>query len=398
MPGPLDGVTVLDLTRLAPGPYCTMILGDLGADVIRIHNPAPPEGRRAEQAGAAPDRPLIEWRGKEHDALDRNKRSIGLNLKDERAREVFYALAQNADVVVEEMRPGVVERLGVDYATLRELNKRIVYCSVTGFGQTGPYRLLAGHDLNYIGHAGALGLIGDANGRPTIPQNIIADYAGGGLMAAMGVCAALYERERSGEGQLVDAAMSDGVTYLLAQFISAFYGNGEQPERGRSIYTGNLPQYDVYETADGKWVTIGSLEPWFYANLCRTIGREDLIPYAWDGGKRPEVREAFAKAFKAKTRDELFEWLNETDLCANRLLELDELEDDAHIRAREMIVELPGADGPVKQVGVAPKLSRTPLSARTVAPEPGAHTDDILASAGYSNDQIAELRAVGAVE
>ncbi len=398
MPGPLDGITVLDLTRLAPGPYCTMILGDLGADVIKIHNPAPPDGRRAEQAGAAPDREIVEWRGKEEDALDRNKRSMGLNLKDERAREIFYALAKDADIVVEEMRPGVVERLGVDYETLRKLNKRIVYCSVTGFGQTGPYRLLAGHDLNYIGMAGALSLIGDASGRPVTPQNIIADYAGGGLMAAMGVCAALYERERSGEGQLVDAAMSDGVTYLLAQFLSAFYGNDELPERGQSIYTGNLPQYDVYETADGKWITIGSLEPWFYANLCRTIGRDDLIPHAWDEDRRPEVREAFAAAFKEKTRDELFAWLNETDLCANRLLELDELEDDAQIQEREMIVEVSGSNGPVKQVGVAPKLSRTPGSVRTVAPAPGEHTDEILAAAGFSAEQVAELRAAGAIE
>ncbi len=398
MPGPLDGITVLDLTRLAPGPYCTMILGDLGADVIRIHNPAPPDGRRAEQAGAAPDRPLIEWRGTEADALDRNKRSLGLNLKDERARQVFYGLARDADVVVEEMRPGVVKRLGVDYETLRELNKRIVYCSVTGFGQTGPYKLLAGHDLNYIGHAGALSLIGEGSGRPVIPQNLIADYAGGGLMAAMGVLAALFERERSGEGQLVDAAMSDGVTYLLAQFISAFYGNNELPERGSSIYTGTLPQYEVYETADGKWITIGSLEPWFYANLCRTIGRDDLIAYAWERDKHPEVRDAFAAAFKAKTRDELFAWLNETDLCANRMLELDELEHDPQIQDREMILEVPGASGPVKQVGVAPKLSRTPLSVRTVAPKPGAHTDEILGAAGYTDEQIDKLREAGAVE
>jgi alpha-methylacyl-CoA racemase len=398
MPGPLDGITVLDLTRLAPGPYCTMILGDMGADVIKIHNPTPPEGRRLEQAGGAEDRPIVPWRGREADALDRNKRSMGLNLKDDRAKEIFYALAREADVVVEEMRPGVVERLGVDYDTLRGLNKRIVYCSVTGFGQTGPYRLLAGHDLNYIGMAGALSLIGDADGRPVTPQNIIADYAGGGLMAALGVCAALYERERSGEGQLVDAAMSDGVTYLLAQFLSAFYGAGELPERGKSIYTGELPQYDVYETADGRWITIGSLEPWFFANLCRAVGRDDLIPYAWDEGRRPEVREAFASAFKEKTRDEIFAWLNETDLCANRLLELDELEDDAQVRAREMIVELQGGNGPVKQVGVAPKLSRTPASARTVAAAPGAHTDEILTGAGYDAEQIAELRAEGAVE
>ena len=398
MPGPLDGITVLDLTRLAPGPYCTMILGDMGADVIKIHNPTPPDGRRLEQAGGAEHRPLVPWRGAEADALDRNKRSMGLNLKDERAKEIFYALAKDADVVVEEMRPGVVERLGVDYETLRKLNKRIVYCSVTGFGQTGPYRLLAGHDLNYIGMAGALSLIGTPDGRPVTPQNIIADYAGGGLMAAMGVCAALYEREKSGEGQLVDAAMSDGVTYLLAQFLSAFYGAGELNERGKSIYSGTLPHYDVYETADGKWITIGSLEPWFYANLCRAIGREDLVPHAWDEERRPEIRKAFAATFKEKTRDELFTWLNETDLCANRLLELDELEHDEQVKAREMIVELQGESGPVKQVGVAPKLSRTPMEARTVAAKPGAHTEEILASAGYDAEQVAELRAAGAVE
>ena len=398
MTGPLDGITVLDLTRLAPGPYCTMILGDLGADVIRIHNPAPPEGRRAEQAGAAPDRPLIEWRGTEADALDRNKRSIGLNLKNQRARELFYTLVKDADVVVEEMRPGVVKRLGVDYETLYKINKRIVYCSVTGFGQTGPYKLLAGHDLNYIGHAGALSLIGDENGQPVIPQNIIADYAGGGLMAAMGVLAALYEREKSGEGQLVDAAMSDGVTYLLAQFISAYYGKNELPQRGRSTYTGQLPQYNVYETADKKWITIGSLEPWFYANLCRKIGRDDLIPHAWDNDRHPEIHTAFTEAFKAKKRDEIFEWLNEKDLCANRMLELDEIENDEQIQAREMIVEVPGANGPVKQVGVAPKLSRTPSSARTVAPTPGAHTNEILSAIGYSEQQISELRDDGAIE
>ena len=202
--GPLAGTTVLDLTRNAPGPFCTMILGDLGADVLTIHDPRPPAGRRAEQAGAAPPRPPLRWRGTRQDALGRNKRSILLDLKDTEARELFYRLARTADVLVEEFRPGVTSRLGIDYDTLRALNPRLVYCSVTGYGQDGPYARLAGHDLNYIGQAGLLSLIG-RDGRPVIPQNVVADYAGGGLMAALGVLAALIARERTGEGQHVDA-------------------------------------------------------------------------------------------------------------------------------------------------------------------------------------------------
>ncbi|MEZ5100222.1 MAG: CaiB/BaiF CoA-transferase family protein [Thermoleophilia bacterium] len=397
MSGPLDGITVLDLSRLAPGPYCTMILGDLGADVIQIHDPRPPTGRRAEQQGAAPDRPPLAWRGGLHDGLARNKRSLGLNLKDEEVRALFYRLVEQADVVVEEMRPGAAERLGIDYATLCGINPRIVYCSVTGFGQDGPYRLLAGHDINYIGQAGMLGLLG-RDGRPAIPQNVVADYAGGGLMAALGVVSALFARERTGEGQHVDAAMSDGVTYLLVQFISAFYGAGEIPVPGTSDYTGGVPQYDVYETADGKWLSIGSLEPWFFANLCRAIGREDLIEHAWTRERFPEIRQAFAETFRTRTRDEWFEDLNRTDLCANRVLTLDELEHDPQVRARSMIVEVPGPDGQVvKHVGVAPKLSSTPGSLRSLAPRPGEHTDEILAGLGLDAREIATLRERGAV-
>lgn len=393
MAGPLAGVTVLDLSRNAPGPFCTMILGDLGADVIAIHDPRPRGGRRAEQAGAAPPRPRPAWRDSPHDALGRNKRSVGLDLKDDGAREVFYRLARRADVVVEEMRPGAAKRLGVDYETLSELNPRLVYCSLTGYGQDGPYAHLAGHDLNYIGQAGALGLIG-RGGRPAIPQNILADYAGGGLLAALGVVAALYARGETGVGQHVDAAMADGVTYLLVQFLSAYYGEGEVPIPGRSSYSGGLPQYDVYETKDGKWLTIGSLEPWFYANLCRAIGREDLIPHAWSEDRREEVRAAFAEAFLTKTRDEWFEELNRTDLCAGRLLALDELEHDPQVQARGMIVEVEGPGGArVKQVGVAPKLSETPGSIRRLAPRPGEHTEEILADVGLTAEDIATLRA-----
>jgi alpha-methylacyl-CoA racemase len=391
--GALDGVFVLDLSRNAPGPFCTMILGDLGADVLVVHDPRPPSGRRRQAAGAAVDRPQMRWRGSEHDALGRNKRSIGLDLKDEQARTLFHRLVERADVVVEEMRPGTAARLGADYETLARLNPRLVYCSITGYGQTGPYAGLAGHDLNYIGQAGALALIG-RDGRPVIPQNLLADYAGGGLLAALGILAALHARQRTGSGQHVDAAMTDGVMYLLAQHLSAFFGEGEEPVPGRSTYSGELPFYDVYRCADGRWLTIASLEPWFYANLCHATGRPDLVPFAWDEARRDELRGHLAETFATKDRDEWFALLNETDQCAGRVLALGELAADENVRARRMVVEPVSG---VRQVGVAPKLSETPGSIRTLAPSPGAHTDEVLAGLGLGGDEIAELRARGAI-
>jgi alpha-methylacyl-CoA racemase len=394
MAGALDGILVLDLSRNAPGPFCTMILGDLGADVIQVFDPRPVAGRRAEAAGEAAPRPPPGWRGTVHDALARNKRSLGLDLKDAEARSLFYRLAEHADVVVEEMRPGAAARLGVDYETLSARNQRLVYCSLTGYGQTGPYAGRAGHDLNYIGQAGALSLISAADGRPVIPQNILADYGGGGLLAALGVLAALYARERTGRGQHVDAAMADGVTYLLTQFLSAYFGAGEQPTPGRSTYSGALPFYDVYECADGRWLTIACLEPWFYANLCRAIGREDLIPHACDEERREELRGALADAFRSRGRDDWFDELNRLDLCAGRVLALEELADDPQVREREMVVEVAGG---VRQVGVAPKLSETPGSVRGVAPRPGEHTEEILVGLGLEAARLAALRARGAI-
>jgi crotonobetainyl-CoA:carnitine CoA-transferase CaiB-like acyl-CoA transferase len=391
--GALDGILVLDLSRNAPGPFCTMILGDLGADVIAIHDPRPVSGRRDEAAAGAVDRPQPAWRHSTHDALARNKRSLGLDLKDGEARGLFYRLAEEADVVVEEMRPGAAARLGVDYETLAARNSRLVYCSLTGYGQTGPYARLAGHDLNYVGQGGALALIG-ANGRPVIPQNLLADYAGGGLLAALGVLAALLARERTGRGQHVDAAMADGVTYLLAQHLSAFFGDGIEPEPGRSTYSGGLPFYAVYECADGGFLTIASLEPWFYAALCHAVGRDDLIGHAWDEARQEELRAHLEATFRTRPRDEWFALLNETDQCAGRVLRLDELDQDPQVRAREMVVELAGG---IRQIGIAPKLSATPGSIRRLAPSRGEHADEILAELGVGALEIAQLRERGAV-
>ena len=396
-PAPLSGTKILDLTKLAPGPHCTMILGDLGADIIRVEEPGEPTGRRAAQAGTvqvkAP-RPSYA----PTNALARNKRSIGLNLKSAAGREIFLRLARDVDVVVEEFRPSVAKRLGIDYEVLSRLNPRLIYCAVTGFGQTGPYRDLVGHDLNYIAHAGALGLIGRKSQMPTIPLNLLADYAGGGMHAAIGVLAALVARSQTGRGQYVDIAMLDGVMLLLAQTLSTYFGNRKVPERGAQPNDGGAPFYNMYETSDGKIITIASMEPWFYANLCRALNCEQYIGGQYERDKWPEMFDHFSRTFKTKTRDEWWDLLTRADICVGRMLTLDELENDPQIRARNMIVEVETPSGEtVKQVGISVKLSETPGSIRSLAPSLGQHTDAILADLGYSPQDVARWRADGAV-
>lgn len=397
-PAPLQGIKILDLTKLAPGPHCTMILGDLGADIIRVEEPGEPTGRRAEQAGgskvAAP-RPSAS----PTNALARNKRSIGLNLKSGPGKEIYLRLAQRADVVVEEFRPGVAKRLGVDYETLSVRNPRLIYCAVTGFGQNGPYRDLVGHDLNYIATAGALSLIGRKGQMPTIPLNLLADYAGGGMHAAIGVLAALLARHQTGRGQYVDIAMLDGTMLLLAQTLSTYYANHKIPERGTMPVDGGAPFYNMYETKDGKVITIGSMEPWFYANLLRALKCEQYLGDQYNRAKWPEMQEEFAKTFGTRTRDEWWEILTKADICTGKMLTLDELEHDPQIRARNMIVEVetPAGDK-VKQVGISVKLSETPGSIRSLAPRLGQHTEAILADLGYKPEQVARWREEGAIK
>jgi crotonobetainyl-CoA:carnitine CoA-transferase CaiB-like acyl-CoA transferase len=397
-PAPLSGIKILDLTKLAPGPHCTMILGDLGADIIRIEEPGPPTGRRAEQAGtptvAAP-RPSAA----PTNALARNKRSIGLNLKSGPGKEIFLRLAQRADVVVEEFRPGVAKRLGIDYDILGVRNPRLVYCAITGFGQTGPYRNLVGHDLNYIAQAGALSMIGRPNQMPTIPLNLLADYAGGGMHAAIGVLAALLARHQTGRGQYVDIAMLDGTMLVIAQALSNYFTTQRIPERGIGPNDGGTPFYNMYETKDGKLITIASGEPWFYANLCRALGCAQFMQDQRNREKYAEMHEHFTKLFRTKTREEWWELLTKSDICVGRMLTLDELENDPQIRARNMIVEVETASGEkVKQVGISVKLSETPGSIRSLAPELGQHTDAILADLGYTKNDAVRWRAEGAIK
>jgi crotonobetainyl-CoA:carnitine CoA-transferase CaiB-like acyl-CoA transferase len=312
------------------------------------------------------------------------------------AKEAFYRLADQADVIVEGYRPGVVKRLGVDYETLSARNPRLVYCSITGYGQDGPYRLLVGHDVNYAAMAGALSIMGPRGGAPAIPGNLLGDYAGGGMHAAIGILTALMARARTGRGQYVDISMTDGVLNLLAAALSESLASGVPIRRGEHRLNGGVPYYNVYSCADGRHLSVGANEAWFYDNLCNAIGRPDLAGLQADRTRHAEIATAFADAFRTKTRDEWFALLQDKDVCVAPVYDLEEVADDPQIRAREMIVDLPHPEfGSVRQVGVSAKLSDTPGTVRHTAPLRGANTDDVLREAGLSASEIGALRAAG---
>ena len=403
MPMPLEGLKVLDLSRQAPGPYCTMLLADMGADVLRIEEAGTPAGRRAGPASS--DSPRGETTAEErrtaaYDALGRNKRSLRLNLKTADAREIFYRLADQSDVVLEGFRPGVVQRLGVDDATLRARNPRLIHCSLSGFGQTGPYAQRVGHDLNFISIGGALGMIGShgGGGRPALPSNILADFAGGGLMAAFSIVCAVQARERTGEGQSIDLAMSDGVLSLLTFVAADHFRTGSDLTPRTHRYNGASPEYNVYETKDGRWFSVAALEAWFFANLCHVMGSDDLIGHenTADEAKRREIHDVLTAQFKTKTADEWFRILNQVDICATPVLTVPEALANPHNLARGTVVEVdaPGV-GPVKQVGIAPKFSATPGQVRHTAPWRGQDTDAVLAGIGLRRGRHCPLPRAG---
>ena len=392
---PLEGIKILDLSRLAPGPFCSMMLGDMGADVLLVEAPA--GGKLAPALAGARSQDVEKVAA--YNMMSRNKRSIVLNLREQDAREIFYKLAETADVVLEGFRPGVVKRLGVDYDSLKERNPRLVYCSLSGFGQTGPYSQLVGHDINYISVGGALSMIGWPDQPPAIPMNIIADFAGGGMHAAYGILAALLARERTGRGQYVDIAMSDGVLYLLASMVGNVLMGGASPSRGATVLNGAVPHYNVYQCNDGGWISIGSLEPHFFVNLCKVMQCEQYIPHQYDAAKREEIAAHFRTQFATKSRDEWFEILRQTDICAAPVLSLEEALRDPHNLAREMVIDVEHPTlGTVKHIGIGTKLSDTPGSVRSTAPLAGQHTDAVLASIGYDASAISTLKDRGIVQ
>jgi crotonobetainyl-CoA:carnitine CoA-transferase CaiB-like acyl-CoA transferase len=383
----LTGIRVIDLSRHAPGPYCTMLMADLGADVVVVEAP-PGVGQRVE------DEMGVSERTRAFLPMGRNKRSIALDLKDESMREALLRLIEAADVVVEGFRPGVVERLGIDYESIKQRNPSAVYCSLSGYGQTGPNASLPGHDLNYISLAGTLGMIGWPGQAPSIPMNVLADFAGGGLFAAFSILAALIARERTGTGQYIDMAMSDGVMSLACLAASDYFSSGTAPRPGEHYLNGAYPCYSVYATADAKWLSVGCMEPWFWKNLCRVLGCEEYVEEQFNFEKFPEMFAFLRKKLREKTRDEWFAEFREQEICATPVYALDEALEDSHNRARNMVVEVEHPEyGRIAQIGVAPKFSETPGSVRTPAPKPGEHTEEILREAGYSAEEILRITA-----
>jgi crotonobetainyl-CoA:carnitine CoA-transferase CaiB-like acyl-CoA transferase len=392
----LDGIKVLDLSRLLPGGFCSLLLADFGADVLKVEDTgmgdyvrwSPPYYEGAEQ-GANSALFL---------ALNRGKRSIRIDLKSDEGKEVLLRLAKDADVLLESFRPGVLDRLGVGYERLRQENPGLVYCAITGYGQDGPYRDRSGHDMNYLGLIGLLGLTGDRGGPPVQAAGQIADLGGGALMAAFGILAALRERDRSGEGQFVDVSMADGSLSWLGMVAARYFADGQTPHRGDPELAGSLVCYRPYECADG-WVTLGALEPKFWRNWCEGIGRADLIEKQFERPGSDAHREV-QDVFRQRTRDEWQAFASEHDCCLEPVLELDEALDSELVRAREMVVELeqPGADRPVRLLGVPVKMSRTPGDgSRGPGPGLGEHTEEVLRDAGYDDDAIARLLESGAV-
>ncbi len=393
---PLAGLTVLDLSRLLPGGFCSLLLADFGADVIKV-----------EDTGVGD---YIRWSPPYYDgaadtaksalflSLNRGKRSIRLNLKTDGGREALLRLARDADVLLESFRPAVLDRLGVGYERLRQENPGLVYCAISGYGQDGPNRDRSGHDMNYLGLNGLLGLTGEADGPPVQAAAQIADLGGGALMAAVGILVALRERERSGEGQFVDCSMFDGSLSWLAMLAAEAFATGRAPGRGDLGLAGRYNCYRPYECADG-YVTLGALEPKFWQAWCDGVGRPDLAAHAFDS-PGSESHAAVEAIFRQRTRDQWRAFASEHDCCLEPVLGLDEALASELVAAREMVVELaqPGAERPVKLLGVPIKLSRTPGdAARAPGPELGEHTDEVLAAAGFSPAELEALHEGGAI-
>ena len=378
---PLTGLRVVEFTHMVMGPTCGMVLADMGAEVIRVD-------RAQSVRGGDPQHPPV-------DIMNRGRRSIGVDLKHPDGVETVLRLVEGADALIEGFRPGVAERLGIGPDECLERNPALVYGRMTGWGQDGPYAASAGHDINYIALSGTLHSIGRAGGPPVPPLNLVGDFGGGGMLMAFGVACALVEAANSGQGQVVDTAMVDGAS-VLATFIHGLTAMGMwQEERGTNLLDTGAHFYDVYETADGRYVSIGSIEPQFYAELLRLTGLDSDPDMAQQMNRPrwPELKGRLSAVFKTKTRDQWCELMEGTDVCFAPVLSPSEAPDHPHNQARGTYVEVAG----IRQPAPAPRFSRTPGAISRPPSHPGQHTDEVLGEWGFDDSEVAELRRSGAV-
>ncbi|SNT11837.1 CaiB/BaiF CoA transferase family protein [Rhodococcoides kyotonense] len=378
--GPLKGIKVVELGSIGPGPFCAMLLADLGADVIRVDR----------VSGAGLVGPNADFRT---ELLHRGRRSIAVDLKHPDGAEVVLSLVDSADIVIEGFRPGVTERLGVGPQQCAERNTRVIYGRMTGFGQDGPFAQTVGHDINYVALSGALSMIGRRGQPPTPPLSLVGDFAGGGMILALGILGALVERQTSGKGQVVDASMVEGAA-LLATAFYGFVQNGTwNRERGTNIVDSGAPFYDVYETADGKWLSVAGMEPHFYADLVTLLGISDELGDQNDQSRWPEMKQVFADAVRTRTRDEWVSAAAGSNPCVAPVLDADEAPRHPHNAARQSFVEVDGIVQPVP----APKFSRTPAEVDRRPPLPGEHSTAVATSWGVDATTIEAWLASGVI-
>jgi crotonobetainyl-CoA:carnitine CoA-transferase CaiB-like acyl-CoA transferase len=386
----LEGLKVLDLSRLLPGGYCTLLLADMGADVLKVEDPFGGDYVRWFP-------PKVNEESAYFLAVNRNKKSMRLDLKDERGKRVFRELVKRHDVLVEGFRPGVMDKLGLGYDQVAGINPRIVYCSISGYGQDGPYSQRAGHDINYIGIAGILGICGFKDRPPAVPGVPIADFGGGGMLAALGIMIALYHRARTGKGQYVDISMMDGVASWMANIAAKYFVSSDPHNREEVDLAGGLVCYGTYETRDGQYLSVGALEPKFWANFCRLIEREDLIDAQLDGHMQNggKLKEEIIEIFKSKTMDEWLSLLEGHDTCIEKINTVAEALNDPQMLDRNMVVDIDHpTEGSTKAIGIPIKLSDTPGRVdRLPAPAYGQHTRDVLEELGLSASEIEHLVA-----
>lgn len=392
MAGPLKGMKVLDFSALLPGPFGTMILGDLGAEVLKVEAPNRPDLMRF-----AP--PYDGGESSMHHVINRNKKSIGINLKFPEGVELVKKLVRVYDIMIEQFRPGVMEKLGVGYETLKKENPRLIYCSITGYGQTGPYRDRAGHDINYLSTA-SIPSFSHRKGERPFPQAVqIADVGAGSYQAVVAILAAVIHREKTGEGQYLDVSMTDGAVSWITHHAPYYLIDGKSPGAEDAFLSGGVHFYDYYETKDGRFMSVGSIEPQFYADLCRGLGREDLkAKQNVEGQASAELKAELRKIFSGKTQKEWIEIFAKLDACVEPVLTMGEMCDHPHTRARKMVIEVKKPDGtPQKQIASPFKLSATPPEIRSVGPKMGEHTNEAMKAVGYLEKEIQALREKGVV-